>query len=441
MRIAVVCQPTDLVGEGVAMGSVAIQSLELAEQLARRHDVALFARRGPGQKRRERLGDRLTVRRFRVAKRTNRVIESLAGLILPRRRFFASRRYYAHYFQHVAEAIAEDTYDVVHFQSYFQHAPLLRQHCGSAVLGLHMHSQWLDQLHPGRVRPALEACDLAFGCSRFVTDSIAARFPEHADRCHELLNGVDTDLFCPDTDATRDPRAPGPPRLLYVGRISPEKGLHVLIDAWPAIDAACPGVTLDLVGQPGLLPFNVLVGLSNDPQIRSLRRFYGVDGIGSVYRQLLRSKRSYIDDLNDQMQSMPEAMRSRIRFRGPLPHHRLAEQYRQADLLVLPSFYETFGVPVIESMACGTPVVASGVGGVAELIEPGESGMLVPPNDAPALADAVIELLRDPARRTAMGQHASQLARHQFGWSQLARRVETHYAQALAARATKEQGA
>ena len=83
-------------------------------------------------------------------------------------------------------------------------------------------------------------------------------------------------------------------------------------------------------------------------------------------------------------------------FRGPPSDH-----LRELDVYVLPSSWEAFPIGVLEAMACGVPQVATDVGGTREAVTP-ESGMLVPPRDATALADAVIELLRDPQRRARM---------------------------------------
>jgi glycosyltransferase involved in cell wall biosynthesis len=87
---------------------------------------------------------------------------------------------------------------------------------------------------------------------------------------------------------------------------------------------------------------------------------------------------------------------------------------RALDLFVLPTDWESLPLSVLESMRCGLPVVATDVGGVGEAVEEGRTGRLVPPRDAGALAEAILDVLRDPLRREAMGQAAREAARQRF---------------------------
>ena len=98
--------------------------------------------------------------------------------------------------------------------------------------------------------------------------------------------------------------------------------------------------------------------------------------------------------------------REHVRVLGHVPWQQLAEWYRRATVFVMPSHYETFGISVIEAMAFGLPVVATNVGGLPEIVEDGVTGILVPPKDPDALAEAVIQLLRDPQLRRRLGQAA-----------------------------------
>jgi len=98
--------------------------------------------------------------------------------------------------------------------------------------------------------------------------------------------------------------------------------------------------------------------------------------------------------------------REHVCLLGHVPWHQLAKCYRQATVFVMPSRYETFGISVIEAMAFGVPVIAANVGGLPEIVEDGVTGILVPPQDPEALAEAVIHLLRDPELRRRLGRAA-----------------------------------
>lgn len=122
---------------------------------------------------------------------------------------------------------------------------------------------------------------------------------------------------------------------------------------------------------------------------------------------------------------------SRVIFTGRLSAGRLVEEYSRCTILVQPSLYEGFGLPAAEALACGTPVVATDAGAVAEVVSP-ESGLLVPPADAQALAEGIATLLEDPQRRQSMGLCGpSHIANH-FAWPAAARAVVRVYRRALA---------
>ncbi|MCP3901997.1 MAG: glycosyltransferase [Planctomycetes bacterium] len=110
---------------------------------------------------------------------------------------------------------------------------------------------------------------------------------------------------------------------------------------------------------------------------------------------------------------------------------RLADYYRAADLYVHPARAETFGLVVAEAMACGRAVIATNIGGLAEQVVHGETGLLVEPGDAAGLADAVGALLADPARREAMGGAARDRARERFDARDQRRRYVDWYSELI----------
>lgn len=124
----------------------------------------------------------------------------------------------------------------------------------------------------------------------------------------------------------------------------------------------------------------------------------------------------------------------RVTFLGRLPVEELVRLYNEHEVLVSPSLYEGFGLPAAEAQACGTPVVATTAGAFPEVVGDGVTGTLVPPGDARALADAIEQLLRDPARRMAMGTAGVRRIEEQFSWRTCAMRTAELYEDVLARR-------
>jgi glycosyltransferase involved in cell wall biosynthesis len=124
-----------------------------------------------------------------------------------------------------------------------------------------------------------------------------------------------------------------------------------------------------------------------------------------------------------------------------LPKEDVIALYSHADVFVCPSVYEPFGIINLEAMACETPVVAAAVGGIPEIVVPGETGILVsfeaeggmspeprdPDGYSRALATAVNELLGDPPRRLAMGKAARKRVLDHFSWRYIAQRTLDFY--------------
>jgi D-inositol-3-phosphate glycosyltransferase len=115
-----------------------------------------------------------------------------------------------------------------------------------------------------------------------------------------------------------------------------------------------------------------------------------------------------------------------VQFITAQPQEVLAQYYAAADVLVMPSHYESFGMVVLEAMACGTPVVASRVGGLASTVLDGQTGFLAPVGDAPAFAEAVQRLLATPAMWYAMSQAGHHRAQA-FTWPRIVERTQQLY--------------
>lgn len=178
--------------------------------------------------------------------------------------------------------------------------------------------------------------------------------PTDWSRMRIIHCGIDPDRY--DGGA----RAPGRKRLLFVGRLAAVKGVLVLLNAFAQVRKSHPDAVLTLVG----------------------------DG----------PERANIEAYCKELQ-----LKDAVRFTGYLSQAEVAEALQDTDLFVLPSFAEGVPVVLMEAMASRLPVVATSIAGIPELVETGKTGLLVPPGDAEALAEAISSLLADVALRQAMG--------------------------------------
>jgi D-inositol-3-phosphate glycosyltransferase len=190
--------------------------------------------------------------------------------------------------------------------------------------------------------------------------------------------------------------------ILYVGRFDPRKGIETLVRAFAKLSQKAEFSTLQA---PLRL---VIVG--------------GYQEGGTDAAEKLRIE-SLIQDLGIEVQTT---------FAGRIGHERLADYYTAADVCVIPSHYEPFGLVAIEAMACGTPVVASDVGGLKFTVVPGETGLLVPPQDVSGFAIAIEEVLSDPHWSTQVRQQASDWVQQNFSWTGVAAQLSDLYRHQLA---------
>jgi D-inositol-3-phosphate glycosyltransferase len=182
-------------------------------------------------------------------------------------------------------------------------------------------------------------------------------------------------------------RAARHPVLLFVGRIQPLKGLDVAVGALANLDR--PDAELVVVGGPS-----------------------GSDGPEELARDV---------DLVAEL-----GLVRQVRFVEPQPHHRLPTWYRAADVVLVPSRSESFGLVALEAMACGTPVVATRVGGMQTVVEHGESGLLVPAGDHAALAEAIARVLSDHRLRVHLA-HGARSRAERYSWQAVGDRIVELY--------------
>ena len=217
--------------------------------------------------------------------------------------------------------------------------------------------------------------------SRPVVDANARYF--RAD--WEIIpNGVDTNFFRPNGGSRPPDAHPEHPRLLFLGRIEPRNGLGTLLDAMPRILARYPKAVLTVAGDG---PW---------------RRYYARRA-----RELGAS----------------------VRFVGQVFDDRPA-YYRAADLYLCPTTIASFGVTLLEGMACGAPMIVSDNVGFRSVIDGGEEAVLIPTDDPATWADTTIALLEDPARRAAMGRAGVEKAAR-FSWPRIARQELAVYERVL----------
>jgi glycosyltransferase involved in cell wall biosynthesis len=238
----------------------------------------------------------------------------------------------------------------------------------------------------GRLQEVLEAgaarlASAVTAPSSALADVVARRWPIPRRRIQVVPNPVDEELFVPP----REPPVPG--RVLIAGRVERGKGHDVLLEALPAIRAAVPSAHVVAVGADGGL-------------LEPLRRRAAALGLAEAFM-----------------------------FLGARPRDELPSLYGSATVCTVPSRFDAFPYTAVEAMACGRAVVASRVGGLPEVMEEADSGVLVAPEDPGALADAIVGLLLDPSRRSAIEAAARRRVIDRFASRTVASRMADLYAQ------------
>lgn len=417
MKVVFVNQPMDMLVPP-HQNSIGIWTYKTAPHVAESHDVLVLGKRSAAQ--REWTGDDGVTYEFVRPLAPNRRIISGRDSLVERVRgraarlpSYASRVAYLDYAGQVALRARRFGAEVIHIHNFTQFVPTVRTLNPTARIVLHMNCEWASQHDFEVMDERLAATDLVLGSSDYITDRIARRFSHHAGKCATMYNGVDVDRF---TAGDADPgEGDGIRRLLFVGRVSPEKGVHDLIDAFVRVAREVPEVRLDLAGPVETLPKEFILDVSEDPEVADLARFYEGE-----YADHLRAR-------------IPDDLRDRVSFLGGLPQDELRAHYRAADLLINPSYSESFGMSLVEAGACERPVVATRIGGMVEIVgDDEEVGVLVDRGDVPALADAVTRLLRDDATRARMGAAGRRRVVDRFSWSQIGASLVSHYERIVA---------
>jgi glycosyltransferase involved in cell wall biosynthesis len=431
MKIAILNQPQDPVVAGEEQrGSVAIVNWELARCLARRHEVTVYAPNSGAQSTAQHWGE-IRIRRIPfVARRLHKAVQLMAGRKAGGTPYFTSHLYYREYFWQIARDLASSRPDIVHLPNQMQFAALFKRALPGVKVVAHIHQDELATLDRELLRRDLADVDAVATVSEYVTARARARLPDIAARIHTVGNGVDVLRFRPAArthDLYGRQHCRRALRLLYVGRIAPDKGVHLLTETFDRLVREGVDLELTLIGKPGLMPYDLLSRLlgGDAPALAAVREFYGRSLRSWLVKEILRHGRSYCNAVRARLSP---AAAARARFLGTVSLPGLIRAYRAADLLVLPSIWqESYGLPVAEAMACGVPVLASASGGVPELVEDGVTGKLVPRLDTEALARALREMAADPTRLQEMGRAARARAERLLTWARSTERLERIY--------------
>jgi len=235
----------------------------------------------------------------------------------------------------------------------------------------------------------ITAADRILALTRDERDLLLRSCPEVAGRVRVLGNGIDERVRA--GPVRRRDRRQGL-TVLFAGRFVERKGIRELFAAIPSILEKAPLTHFVLVGGHG-------TGAAIE--------------VGWLPAEL-------------------ERWRDRIHFTGWLAPAEIAAWYQAADIQVVPSWYEPFGMVVLEGMLHGVALVASNLGGPAEILDHGRTGLLVPPRDAAALASAVLSLLGDAKLRHRLAAEASAEVRRRWLWPRIVERLRAVYLETAA---------
>ncbi len=255
-----------------------------------------------------------------------------------------------------------------------------------------------DPAQRARIEQEIISCaDLMLASTPDEREQLVGLYGAEADRIEIVPPGVDHEIFSNAGPAARasaraaldlDDR----PALLFVGRIQPLKGARLAVRTLAALGD--PRAVLLIVGGPS--------GPAGATELEELHRLARALGV-----------------------------MEQVRFVPPQPHERLATFYRAADVCLVPSRTESFGLVALEAAACGTPVVAASVGGLRSLVHDGGTGFLIDGRDPVDFAGPVSLLLSDPELTAAMGANAESRSRR-YAWSMTAARLRRLYEDLLA---------
>lgn len=226
-------------------------------------------------------------------------------------------------------------------------------------------------------------------CSDFMRDEVAAHLDLPALQVEVIGNGIDLGPWRQDrrqdrkaAEAMRDQFAADGPLLVFAGRLMHAKGAQTAIAALPRLRRRFPGVRLVIAGTG---PY--------EPDLREAAR----------------------------------RVSSLVKWAGFLSENELAALFGAADVAVVPSLYEPFGLVALEAAACQTPLAVADTGGLRDLVQPGQTGLRFTPDDPASLASAVSTLLHEPTEAARMARRARRIVARDYSWETVARQTSALY--------------
>jgi glycosyltransferase involved in cell wall biosynthesis len=290
------------------------------------------------------------------------------------------------------EGLLAEPWDVLHVHDWYGVVPALallgrgaRRMVMTAHLPLRHGFTYANHPVPMRWKSRLEALGFraagrVVAPSHHVATLLEREYDVPRAKLRVVHNGVDVERFAPN-----GARA-GPPTILVVSRLTEQKGLDLLLRIVAAVRARVPSVRLEIAGQ------------------------------GSA-REALEADVARL------------GLENAVTLHGYVAHHDLPALYRRASVFVSTSIYEPFGLTTLEAMACGVPVVVSGLGGTSEFVRDDEEGFVRWPHEPAAFADAVVTLLLEPDRAARMGEQARARA-VALDWARTTEQLERTYREA-----------
>ncbi|MEB3278562.1 MAG: glycosyltransferase [Lyngbya sp.] len=417
LKVGFVCQPFVMTSFPNPADSIGILTYELVKILAHQFNITVYA---AGQQSRQVNIEGVNYQYIPVSQDKSflKYFDKLPfkNPLSPR---FNHRFYYLGYALRIAQNLRKQQFDIVHIHNCSQFVPIIRALNPQIKIVLHMHCEWLHQLDYKTTERRMRQVDLVLTPSEYITEAARQRFPEFSERIQTIANGVDLEKFVDSSlgylnkkSAAKSPAK----QLLYVGRICPEKGSHILLEAFHKVLEKEPETKLTLVGPMGVIPYEYLVALSEDDKIKDLAVFHQ----GENWKVCLRNAFGKLNQIREDT----------VTLTGCLAPTKLPPYYQNADLFIFPSVcQEAFGMPVAEAMVAGVPVIVSDGGGLPELVENGKSGLVVERSNSDALAEAILKLLTDETLRKSMGKAGHKRAVEQFSFEKVAGDLQQHYYQ------------
>ncbi len=283
----------------------------------------------------------------------------------------------------------DHSYDIVHTHGPFAfNLPFLALHYGPKPQVATFHTAFVG-LNWNRVGKLVfrfwsKKVHTFIAVSRVAQDAMEPHYP---GRYVVIPNGVDIHRFSPEGPRPKEDFSR--PVILFVGRMEPRKGFPLILRAFREIKRRISSATLVAIGTGRHL---------------------------ETYQRLV-----------------PSHLKDSVHFLGFVEPERLPQYYRWADIYTSPAIGgETFGIVLLEAMACGTPVVASDIPGYRQVIHHGQNGLLVNVQDSHAYAEAVLQVLEDPQLKHRLVEEGLKTARA-HAWERIAEKVESLYFQILEA--------